>query len=83
MDRRSVRWTLAAVLAGAAAVNVYLAVSAWVIWPAPLALLWIGFAVALLLPASEPAEAAVEIPMPRTARESLALAEHSNRAAAV
>ncbi|MCP2272958.1 hypothetical protein [Actinokineospora diospyrosa] len=69
LDRRPVRWSLAAVLTAAAAVDTYLALSEGVWWPLTLAVVWIGFAAALLLPAAEP----VEVPAPRTAREALAL----------
>ncbi|MBM7775725.1 hypothetical protein JOD54_005929 [Actinokineospora baliensis] len=69
LDRRPVRWSLAAVLTVAAGVNVYLSLAEGVWWPLALAAIWIGFAAALFLPAPEP----VEIPAPRTAREALAL----------
>ncbi|GAA3062806.1 hypothetical protein Aglo01_27280 [Actinokineospora globicatena] len=66
---RRVRWSLAAVLTTAAGIDVYLSLSEGVWWPLALAVVWIGIAAALLLPATEP----VEIPTPRTAREALAL----------
>ncbi|GLZ39407.1 hypothetical protein Acsp05_30310 [Actinokineospora sp. NBRC 105648] len=65
------RWLLAAVLVAAAAVNGYLAISEWVLWPAPLALIWIGVAAALVIPPADPYDG------PRTAREALALTEPS------
>ncbi|SER99228.1 hypothetical protein [Actinokineospora terrae] len=68
-SKRRVRWSLAAILTTAAAVDVYLALSESVWWPLTLAPIWLGFAAALLLPAPEP----VTIPMPRTAREALSL----------
>ncbi|EWC61352.1 hypothetical protein UO65_3346 [Actinokineospora spheciospongiae] len=67
------RWIIAAALALAAVVNGYLAASEDVFWPVPLALLWVGLALAVLSaraggePVDEPE------PMPTTAREALAL----------
>ncbi|RLK62247.1 hypothetical protein [Actinokineospora cianjurensis] len=68
-NTRRVRWSLAAVLTAAAGADVYLSLSEGVWWPLALAVIWISFAAALLLPAPAPAE----IPAPRTAREALAL----------
>ncbi|PPK67590.1 hypothetical protein V5P93_005383 [Actinokineospora auranticolor] len=71
LDRRPVRWSLAAVLTAAAGVHGYLAVTESVIWPIPLAVLWLAFAVAVVIPAAED----VTVPAPRTAREALALTQ--------
>ncbi len=44
------RWLLAMILIVAAGVNAYLAVAEAVVWPAVLALVWIGIAAALIMP---------------------------------
>ncbi|WP_084467798.1 hypothetical protein [Actinokineospora inagensis] len=74
LDKRAVRWTLATILTAAAAIDAYLALSAKVWWPIPLALVWIGFAAALLVPPLDVVEVREE-KLPRTAREALALAD--------
>lgn len=66
---RALRWLLALVLVGSASVNAYLALSEAVLWPAVLALVWLGVAAALVMPGESAAE-----PVPTTAREARALA---------
>ena len=67
MRDRLMRWSLAAVLVGAALVNGYLAVSEGVVWPVVLALLWVGLAAALLT-AETPVSAAPRVARRTTAR---------------
>ncbi|MGH3860236.1 hypothetical protein [Actinokineospora sp.] len=60
-----VRWGLAVILFFAAIVDAYLAMSESVVWPAVLAVVWLGIAGALITP--RPASPAIEVPRPRTA----------------
>ncbi|MGQ0841414.1 hypothetical protein [Actinokineospora sp.] len=55
--RKTVRWLLAAVLVAAATVNTYIAFAQSVVWPAPLAVVWIGIAAALITPPEDSAAA--------------------------
>ncbi|SDH79344.1 hypothetical protein SAMN05192558_10578 [Actinokineospora alba] len=57
-----VRWGLAVILFLAAIVDAYLAMSESVVWPAILAVLWIGIAGALI--SARPASPVVDAPSP-------------------
>lgn len=60
-----VRWGLAVILFVAAIVDAYLAMSESVLWPAVLAVLWLGIAGALI--SARPASPVVDVPKPRSA----------------
>ncbi|SDC28635.1 hypothetical protein [Actinokineospora iranica] len=69
LDRRPVRWLLASILVIAALVNTYIAFAEGVIWPAPLALLWIGIAAALLAPRTDDPLTLEELEIPAPAEQ--------------
>ncbi|WP_156757361.1 hypothetical protein [Actinokineospora pegani] len=73
------RWTIAGTLAVAAAVNSYLALSESVLWPVPLAVLWIVLAAGVLTVRADNTPKDGE-DLPTTAHEALSLTNNTPRA---